>query len=133
MCVCSNPPTLPFPSYPQPINQKGQIVIVERPLLSLQSIGNSHTGALVCKCCRTFIGGPQLCLKLASGVLNRENVWDYYCQEVEAGKKKSGNNSISDNDAFEIVPCRNSCGELYCSSECEMDMWRCCGHELLCE
>ena len=35
-------------------------------------------------------------------------------------------------DAYAIVPCRNNCGEMYCSVKCEEDMWTVGGHCLLC-
>jgi hypothetical protein len=31
-----------------------------------------------------------------------------------------------------MFPCRNECGELFCSEECERNMWCSCGHDLLC-
>ena len=54
--------------------QKGELIFVEKPLLSLQTLGNAHAGALVCRHCRAFVGGPDLCLKVASGSLSRDNV-----------------------------------------------------------
>ena len=93
----------------------GTIVFVERPLLSLQTFGNSHEGALVCRCCRSFVGGPKLCLAVSSGRIPREKIWD----DGESG-------------VMCMVPCRNSCGEIYCSKQCEEEMWKYCGHDLLC-
>ena len=49
---------------------KGRILFNKRPLLPSQSIGNAHDGALVCRCCRAFIGGLDLCLGIASGRIN---------------------------------------------------------------
>lgn len=102
---------------------KGELILVERPLLSMQTLGNSHDGALCCRCCQAFIGGPDLCLMVASGKLNREKVWDYYRNhEDEICREKS----------YKIWSCRNNCGELFCSQECERNMWSSCGHDLLC-
>ena len=93
----------------------GTIVFVERPLLSLQTFGNSHEGALVCRCCHSFVGGPKLCLAVSSGRIPREKIWD-----------------DGASDAMCMVPCRNSCGEIFCSKQCEDEMWKYCGHDLLC-
>ncbi len=103
--------------------RKNQLIHVERPLLSLQSLGNSHQGALVCRRCGAFIGGPDICLAISSGRLDRENVWNYYKDMQEKRCVHQGYNMIS---------CRNNCGELFCSKECEEDMWFCGGHELMC-
>jgi SET domain len=88
--------------------KKGELIFCERPLCSLQSLENVHQGALACRCCRAFCGGPSLCLKLASGSLERENIF---------------------NDS-NLIPCRQKCGEVFCSKECEQDFWLC--HEHLC-
>jgi hypothetical protein len=88
--------------------EKGELIFCERPLCSMQSLENVHQGALVCRCCRAFCGGPSLCLKLASGSLQRENIFDY----------------------SNLTPCRQNCGEVFCSIECEEDFWR--SHEILC-
>lgn len=103
---------------------KGDVIFFERPLLSLQSLGNAHQGALVCRCCRCFIGGPDLALKVASRNVKREDVWDFY--------EKNEQDLNKDNENYKMVQCRNKCGELYCSRECEENMWNCCGHDLLC-
>ena len=88
--------------------QKHELVFCERPLCSLQSVGNVHQGALVCRACRAFCGGPSLCLKLASGQMNRQDVFD----------------------EPSLVPCRQKCGEVYCSVACEQDFWK--SHSFLC-
>ena len=43
----------------QKISQ-GELIFIEKPLLSLQTLGNAHEGALCCRYCRAFIGGPDL-------------------------------------------------------------------------
>ena len=63
----------------------------------------------MCRACRAFCGGPSVCLKLASGSLNREDVF---------------------NEEPSLVPCRQKCGEVYCTVECEQDFWKC--HSLIC-
>ena len=104
--------------------QEGQTVFVERPILSLQSLGNGHQGALVCRHCRAFIGGPDTCLAVACGRISRENVLEEFKQKQNSGGEKD--------ESYEMVPCRNKCGELYCSQECEEKMWSYGGHELMC-
>lgn len=104
--------------------RKGEVIFFERPLISLQSLGNGHQGALVCRCCRCFIGGPDLALFVASKNIKREDVWEFY-NENEKDLTRGYDN-------YKMVPCRHSCGELYCSKECESNMWNCCGHDLLC-
>ncbi len=105
--------------------RKNQLILVERPLLFLQSLGNTHQGALVCRQCGAFIGGPDICLAVASGRLKRENVWEFY-----------NNNNNCDyecgHEGYEMVSCRNKCGELFCSNECEKDFWMSGGHDLMC-
>ena len=57
---------------------KDELIFVERPLISLQSIGNAHQGALCCRCCRCFVGGPDLAISVISGKVKREDIWDFY-------------------------------------------------------
>jgi len=103
--------------------EKDSLIFVERPLLSLQSLGNAHKGALVCRHCRAFVGGPDLCLAIACGRISRNGVWDY----VKEKQKVKAEEEI----CF-MVPCRNDCGEIFCSKDCEEEMWCCGGHELMC-
>jgi hypothetical protein len=53
---------------------KGELIFVERPLLSLQTLGNAHEGALCCRCCRAFIGGPDLCIMVSRSSLKNERM-----------------------------------------------------------
>ena len=86
--------------------QKNQLIFCERPLVSLQSISNLQT-TLVCGYCRSFgCCSFSTSLKLASGNISRPQV----CVEF---------------------PCRNACGQVYCSAECEADSWE-SAHSLLC-
>ncbi len=112
--------------------QKGQLIFVEKPLLSLQSLGNAHLGALVCRCCRAFIGGPDICLAVASGRVEREKVWDYYKEKEKEIGIDNGKENVDGLNCCQMVSCRNQCGELYCSQECENEMWLQKGHELMC-
>ena len=121
---------------------KDELIFVERPLISLQSIGNAHQGALCCRCCRCFVGGPDLAISVASGKVNREDIWDFYKElhkeEEETtvagkdGDEDEDHNKNHQNNNYRMVPCRNDCGEIFCSQECEKEMWTCGGHDLLC-
>lgn len=124
---------------------KDELIFVERPLLSLQSIGNAHQGALCCRCCRCFVGGPDLAISVASRKVNREDIWDFYKElclhkEEEEEEETTGkdedhtkdHNKDFKNYNYRMVPCRNGCGEIFCSQECEKEMWSCGGHDLLC-
>ena len=104
--------------------RKNQLIFVEKPLLSLQSLGNAHQGALVCRRCMAFIGGPDICLAVSSGRLERGKVWDFY-KELERS-------SYGIDEGYTMVSCRNKCGELFCSKQCEEDMWLSGGHDLMC-
>ena len=126
----------------QDINE-GQIIFVERPLLSLQSFGNSHTGALVCKRCRAFVGGPDLCVGVASGRIDREKIFDYGHDHTGSKISNCGHDGSGvckpcvDEENFKgydttMVPCRNNCGEIFCSKACEEISWVEGGHRLLC-
>jgi len=110
---------------------KNELIFVERPLLSLQSIGNAHRGALCCRFCRAFVGGPDSALMVASGELNRENVWDYYRNHHEHDYGIEGTDDPS-KEACKMHACRNDCGEIFCSRDCEEKHWCCGGHDLLC-
>ena len=133
--------------------EEGQIIFVERPLLSLQSFGNSHTGALVCKRCRAFVGGPDISLGVASGRISREDIWDHVKENGDALKSGDASATLErivalddgsgsckvcvDEETFQgydtsMVPCRHGCGEIFCSLECEENSWLEGGHDLLC-
>ena len=118
---------------------KDELIFVERPLISLQSIGNAHQGALCCRCCRCFVGGPDLAISVISGKVKREDIWDFYKslhkEEEMTGKEEDHTkdyNKDNQNYNYRMVPCRNGCGEIFCSQECEKEMWSSGGHDLLC-
>merc|ERR1719362_2272131 len=77
---------------------KNSLIFVERPILSLQSTGNLLSGTLVCRCCRCFIGGPDVCLDMGLGKISRFDV-------------SSGKYPINKKDErLSIFPCRKYCG-----------------------
>lgn len=112
--------------------EAGTVIFVEKPLLCLQSMGNAHAGALTCRCCRCFVGGPDLALAVASGRVSREAAIDYWETNNKLGGRSVACSDEGGDDAYAIVPCRNNCGEMYCSAKCEEDMWTVGGHCLLC-
>lgn len=112
---------------------KNELIFVERPLLSLQSIGNSHRGALCCRFCHAFVGGPDLALLVASEDLRRENLWEYYRNHYnEQGYRIDAGDDLCNKEVCRMHPCRNDCGEIFCSRDCEEKHWFCGGHDLLC-
>ena len=127
--------------------ESGAVILVEKPLLCLQSLGNAHSGALTCRRCCCFVGGPDLAVAVASGRVSREDAFDYWNSELRAATSGTGacndgtdhgisrtqelDDNAKSNDC-NVVPCRNKCGELFCSNKCEQDMWICGGHRLLC-
>lgn len=112
--------------------EAGTVIFVEKPLLCLQSMGNAHAGALTCRCCRCFVGGPDLALAVASGRVSREAAIGYWEANEVGGSDGANECEGGGDDAHGIVPCRNNCGEMYCSAKCEEDMWTVGGHCLLC-
>lgn len=87
---------------------KNELIFCERPLCSLQSLDN--LGVFVCRCCRSFCGTAALNLQLLSGKISRQEV--------------------STSETSFVVPCRQGCGEVFCSKECENNFWP--SHSLLC-
>jgi len=97
---------------------KNQIIHCERPLLALQSLQNSHAGALSCKHCHCFIGTPKLNLQIHSHSTSRAAIFSSSNQNNESHQN--------------LASCRYQCGELYCSTQCEFDQILHHGHDLLC-
>ena len=110
--------------------EKGTLIYCERPLLSLQSVGNAHSGALVCRHCRCFIGGPHISLGLAAGARSRQELFEKTSNKDDDSKNSKSNETK--NEGYYITPCRDGCGEVYCSPECEQAMIEYFGHDLLC-
>jgi len=94
----------------------GALVFMERPLLCQQSLVNSHE-ALACRQCKCFIGSPGMGLELTCGLLSRQDICNRF---------------IRQDGHHKIIPCRQLCGELYCSKSCELTHWESSGHCLLC-
>jgi hypothetical protein len=113
------------------------LLFMEQPLVALQSLGNAHEGALVCRHCRCFVGGPSTCLQLASGQTSRQDILESHQikensrQEQEEGEEAT-KKLFETNHPHQIIPCRNECGEVFCSRDCEIICWENAGHCLLC-
>lgn len=99
---------------------KGQLIFCERPMILLQSVGNIHSGVLCCQYCMAFVGTPEQSLEIAT---------DPSCLvDITAGSNQDGTNI----GEHALVPCRNKCGHVYCSLECQEDDWEWGGHKELC-
>ncbi|CAB9517987.1 specific demethylase 8 [Seminavis robusta] len=88
---------------------KGTLIFVERPLVALQSLGNP---VWVCHACKAFVGGPKAALQILAHRTFPDHPTD--CSEESA-----------------VVPCRQGCGQVYCSNPCEQDFWE-ARHKYLC-
>lgn len=98
---------------------KGQIIFCERPMIALQSLGNSFSGALCCQYCMSFVGTPEQALEIAS---------DPTC--LQAITTKDHPEQMEGEHA--LIACRYKCGHVYCSLECQQDDWEWGGHKELC-
>jgi SET domain len=83
---------------------RGQLIFVERPLFCLQSLPNIAFNRYICYGCKTFVSNPAT-MVLWRCYGNTPNV------ELEHESRKA------------CVPCRNSCGYVYCSDDCEKETW----------
>ena len=92
--------------------ERNQLIFVERPLVSLQSLSNIHTNP-ACGFCRAVCGDSNTKWGMASGRLQRHELTAHL-------------------DASVVVACRRGCGQAYCSHECQDDDWKAGGHRWLC-
>ena len=115
---------------------KGRLIFAERPLLALQSLGENQACCWICHYCKAFVGGPDVALKRrfsrGGGGLDDNND-----DEVSESTMRPVVDSFSytkileQDDPYRIVPCRQKCGHVFCSRECEQDAWM-AHHRLLC-
>ena len=99
---------------------KGQLIFAERPMIVMQSTGNSHTGALVCSYCFSFCGAPQQCLEIACNPMSLQSI------------TTTEHPDQTEDLEHALIPCRHKCGHVYCSEECQHDDWEYGGHKELC-
>jgi hypothetical protein len=121
--------------------QKAQLIFLERPVIAMQSIGNSHEGVLVCSYCMAFCGRPKQALDVASdptllleiSTTNGDtgNGDDDDDDDDDDDVDDGLNNNVID-DKHTIHCCRHKCGHIYCSRECQQDDWEWGGHQELC-
>jgi hypothetical protein len=131
--------------------QKGQLIFCERPMVYMQSTGNVHAGVLVCQYCMAFVGSPQQSLAVAA---NPECLFDITTttttikqprqkpqlphdaslrnNDGDRDESSSSSSSSSSASPFSLILCRNFCGHVYCSLECQQDDWMWGGHAELC-
>lgn len=96
--------------------------------MALQSLGNP---AWVCHCCKSFVGGPYAALKiLATQTLPNVDELSVQDQQQSFYDDDDGNNN-EDQSSWDVIPCRQNCGQVYCSKECEEDFWQ-SRHRFLC-
>jgi len=112
---------------------KGNLIFCERPLVTLQSIGNVHTGALVCNYCMAFCGSPGQALRIAADPTELQGIVTK-SDDNSDGDNSDDNPSSSDQSHSDhaLIPCRHKCGKVYCSLECQEDDWEWGGHKELC-
>lgn len=96
------------------------MVFCERPLVALQTVGNIHSGALVCHYCMSFCGSPSQALRIGAdpGQLQEITTTDPPVDQ------QSGD--------YALILCRHKCGQVYCCMECQQDDWEWGGHKELC-
>ena len=110
-----------------------ETIFEEIPLEKFQDISNRAKGALVCGNCFKFVGSALLQLELQAGMVSR--------QEISSSKTHSPPfSSVATPDCKRceedipfsgLLPCRDECGEVYCSETCSEEHW-CRSHRLLC-
>lgn len=101
----------------------GDLVLVERPLLALQSLDNRRFNR-TCHGCLANVGGPA-----AHFALRRRRVPTSVPPSTTAANDTAKDSAIdSDEDTSNIdycvVPCRRGCGASYCGMRCEQDAWQ---------
>jgi hypothetical protein len=97
---------------------KDQLIFCERPMIVLQSTGNVHSGVLCCHYCMAFVGKPEQSLDIAADPSQLPEITTKDDQE--------------DGGDHALISCRNKCGQVYCSPECQEDDWEWGGHKELC-
>ena len=112
--------------------QKAQLIFLERPVIAMQSIGNSHEGVLVCSYCMAFCGRPKQALDVASDPTLLMEIATTNGDSDGDGDGDDGLNNSAIEDKHTIHCCSHKCGHIYCSRECQQDDWEWGGHQELC-
>jgi hypothetical protein len=100
--------------------EKGRLLFCERPMIALQSTGNVHEGILVCQYCQAFCGTPEMALQIAA--------FPTCLPEITTNEPTTNDND----EQYNMIPCPDKCGHVYCCRECQQDDWAWGGHEELC-
>ena len=112
---------------------KGQLLFVERPLLAFQSIQNLHYNRYVCYNCKAFVNTPANALLWRCRSTTTDSDIDIESQPPDTSKAASEVVAVQQqqSDQYCCIPCRHSCGYVYCSNQCETECWH-RHHQLLC-
>lgn len=102
---------------------KGQLIFSERPLLALQSLGENIACAWVCHSCKAFVGGPEVALERRFVDDPTPLIEQYRSTQAQLSSVNVSDSSEEAEHPYRIVPCRNNCGHVFCSRECEVDAW----------
>jgi hypothetical protein len=103
--------------------EKGRLLFCERPMVALQSTGNVHRGILVCHYCQAFCGTPEIALQVAA---------DPTCLPNITTNDEPTDDNQTNEEQYNMIPCPDKCGHVYCCRDCQQDDWAWGGHEELC-
>jgi hypothetical protein len=105
----------------------GELLWLERPLLTLSTLGMNRQTSWTCSYCHAFVGGPYAALRHRFSSTSSENDPSDIAQNTNIDDKTSANN----NPDYQVYPCPHQCGHVYCSSTCQAMAWKLC-HSYLC-
>jgi hypothetical protein len=100
---------------------RGRLLWIERPLLALPSLEN-RPDAWTCAACHAFLGGPVRAL---------QHRWSRSPTPSSASSTLDDDDDDDHSEEYRTVPCRRNCGFVYCSADCERDVWA-AHHRYLC-
>ena len=115
--------------------QQGQLIFCERPIITLQSMGNIHDGVLVCNYCMSFCGHPRQAIQIAADPTCLPEITtttNNKTTKEDTASSSSLSSSSQQQRQHDLIPCRHKCGHVYCSLECQQDDWEWGGHQELC-
>merc|ERR1719253_443020 len=95
------------------------ITEVLRPLAFVQSLDN-RSGVLACSRCGAFIGSARAQVAAIHRPTCAKGLEEAIAKEALPELQTAGPSSPSRKELSGIEFCRNGCGELFCSSACEI-------------
>ena len=114
---------------------KGQLIFVDRPLLAFQSIQNLHYNRYICYNCKAFVNTPanMLSWRCRSTTTTANVITDESETQPHTTSDQTSNavTTVTEREPYGCVPCRHSCGYVYCSTSCEIECWS-KHHQYLC-